>query len=151
MAKPQTLTFGTSCIIMVGDGASPENFSAPCGFTERSVEIKAETATTAIPDCNDGDLPASARSSDPTEPHRTQRHCWRESHGARPTDMRPRMFTPFSLLQRNFALSRKHPKMSYIPSITLPSIIFEKPAASILLPVALGTAVGFSTSRMPDL
>ncbi|KAI9872745.1 MAG: hypothetical protein M1830_001235, partial [Pleopsidium flavum] len=33
---------------------------------------------------------------------------------------------------------------SYIPSITLPGQIFAQPAASILLPVALGTAVGFS-------
>jgi len=34
--------------------------------------------------------------------------------------------------------------MSYIHSITLPAQIFATPAASILLPVALGTAVGFS-------
>ncbi|KAA6409573.1 MAG: translocator like [Lasallia pustulata] len=33
---------------------------------------------------------------------------------------------------------------SYIPSITLPGQIFATPAVSILLPVALGTAVGFS-------
>jgi len=33
---------------------------------------------------------------------------------------------------------------SYIPSLTLPVFIFNQPAASILLPVALGTAVGFS-------
>lgn len=35
--------------------------------------------------------------------------------------------------------------MSYVPSITIPAKVFETPAASILLPVALGTAVGFST------
>lgn len=34
---------------------------------------------------------------------------------------------------------------THIPSLTLPTYIFESPAASILLPVALGTAVGFST------
>lgn len=34
---------------------------------------------------------------------------------------------------------------TYIPSLTLPSFIFETPAASILLPIAAGTAVGFST------
>ncbi|KAI6904404.1 TspO/MBR-related protein [Hortaea werneckii] len=34
---------------------------------------------------------------------------------------------------------------TYIPSLTLPSITFEHPAASILLPIAAGTAVGFST------
>jgi len=35
---------------------------------------------------------------------------------------------------------------SYIPSLTLPSAVFANPAVSILLPIALGTAVGFSMS-----
>lgn len=34
---------------------------------------------------------------------------------------------------------------TYIPSLTLPSALFENAAASILLPIAAGTAVGFST------
>jgi len=34
---------------------------------------------------------------------------------------------------------------TYIPSITLPYMVFENPAASILLPIALGSAVGYST------
>lgn len=34
---------------------------------------------------------------------------------------------------------------AYIPSLTLPSHIFESPAASILLPILAGTAIGFST------
>jgi len=33
---------------------------------------------------------------------------------------------------------------SYIPSLTLPSAVFAHPATSILLPIALGTGVGFS-------
>ncbi|KAK4981875.1 hypothetical protein LTR66_009636 [Elasticomyces elasticus] len=33
---------------------------------------------------------------------------------------------------------------TYIPSVTLPGFLFEQPAAAILLPVALGTGVGFS-------
>lgn len=33
---------------------------------------------------------------------------------------------------------------TYIPSLTLPSALFSNPAAAILLPVAAGTAVGFS-------
>lgn len=37
---------------------------------------------------------------------------------------------------------------TYIPSITLPEAIFANPAASILLPVALGLGVGYSVSRM---
>ena len=35
--------------------------------------------------------------------------------------------------------------VAYIPSITLPAKVFETPAASILLPVAIGGAVGFGT------
>jgi benzodiazapine receptor len=37
---------------------------------------------------------------------------------------------------------------TYIPSITLPAAVFSNPAASILLPIALGSAVGFSVQRM---
>ena len=37
---------------------------------------------------------------------------------------------------------------TYIPSLTLPAQIFAQPAASILLPVALGTGIGFSISRI---
>ena len=33
---------------------------------------------------------------------------------------------------------------TYIPSVTLPPFIFESAAAAILLPVAAGTAIGFS-------
>ncbi|KAL5347392.1 hypothetical protein ACLOAV_007704 [Pseudogymnoascus australis] len=40
---------------------------------------------------------------------------------------------------------------TYIPSLTIPSGILLNPAASILLPVALGTAVGFSTRQPKDL
>jgi len=33
---------------------------------------------------------------------------------------------------------------AYIPSLTLPSQVFAQPAASILLPIALGTSVGYA-------
>lgn len=36
---------------------------------------------------------------------------------------------------------------TYIPSLTLPGQLFEQPALSILLPVALGTSIGFIVSR----
>lgn len=36
---------------------------------------------------------------------------------------------------------------TFIPSLTLPAAVFASPAASILLPIALGTAVGFSVQR----
>ncbi|KAK3655664.1 hypothetical protein LTR56_003313 [Elasticomyces elasticus] len=34
---------------------------------------------------------------------------------------------------------------THIPSLTLPAILFQQPAAAILLPVAVGTAIGFGT------
>ncbi|KAF2403993.1 TspO/MBR-related protein [Trichodelitschia bisporula] len=34
---------------------------------------------------------------------------------------------------------------SHIPSLTLPAFIFDSPAASILLPISIGTAIGYST------
>lgn len=33
---------------------------------------------------------------------------------------------------------------TYIPSLTLPRVVFETPAIAVLLPIAAGTAVGFS-------
>lgn len=33
---------------------------------------------------------------------------------------------------------------THIPSLTIPAFVFEQPAASILVPIALGTAVGFA-------
>jgi benzodiazapine receptor len=34
-----------------------------------------------------------------------------------------------------------------MPSITIPQAVFLQPAASIVLPIALGSAVGYSTRR----
>ena len=36
---------------------------------------------------------------------------------------------------------------TYVPSLTLPGQLFTNPAASILLPVALGTGIGFFVRR----
>ena len=36
---------------------------------------------------------------------------------------------------------------TYIPSITIPTAVFQNQAASILLPVTLGLAVGYTTGR----
>lgn len=36
---------------------------------------------------------------------------------------------------------------THIPSLTLPAFAFEQPILAVLLPVALGTGVGFSTQR----
>jgi len=57
MAKPVTLPFG-SFLLKVGDGATPEVFVAPCGFTQRSLQLTANTNTTQVPDCDDPDAPS---------------------------------------------------------------------------------------------
>ena len=36
---------------------------------------------------------------------------------------------------------------TYIQSLTLPTAVFQHSATSVLLPIALGTAVGYSTRR----
>lgn len=38
---------------------------------------------------------------------------------------------------------------TYIPQLTIPHAVFANPAASVLLPITLGTGVGFSISREP--
>lgn len=57
MAKPATLSFG-KFLVLVGNGATPEVFAAPCGFTDKSLEITADTSSTDVPDCDDPDAPA---------------------------------------------------------------------------------------------
>lgn len=57
MAKPATIPFG-KFKVLVGDGASPETFSNPCGFTERALKLGSSTTSDEIPDCDDPDLPA---------------------------------------------------------------------------------------------
>jgi len=42
-------------------------------------------------------------------------------------------------------LDRRSNMTSYIPSITIPGFIFDRPAAAILLPLALGNVVGYAT------
>lgn len=57
MAKAQTVTFGVFGI-KVGDGATPEAFSAPCGLTSKGFNQTASTQETVVPDCDDPDAPA---------------------------------------------------------------------------------------------
>ena len=54
MAKPVTMRFGKFRVLL-GDGASPENFGAPCGFTQRSFNRTKELNEEVIPDCDDED------------------------------------------------------------------------------------------------
>lgn len=56
MAQPKTLKFGLFKVYL-GDGADPEAFSAPCGFTQKALSLSAQTNDQQIPDCDDPDAP----------------------------------------------------------------------------------------------
>lgn len=53
----QAKTFRRSGLrLLLGDGADPENFAAPCGLTERSISFAKELGETNVPNCTDEDL-----------------------------------------------------------------------------------------------
>lgn len=57
MAEATTIAFN-KLRILLGDGASPETFSAPCGFSQRSLNrVKTLKEDLSI-DCDDEDAPA---------------------------------------------------------------------------------------------
>jgi hypothetical protein len=56
MAKPTTARAG-KFIVALGDGADPEVFTAPCGFTSRSLTLNKNLVEANIPDCDDPDAP----------------------------------------------------------------------------------------------
>lgn len=56
MAKPTTIS-GSHLLIMLGDGQSPETFSAPCGLTTKGLNFSAATNDFNVPDCDDPDAP----------------------------------------------------------------------------------------------
>lgn len=55
MAQAETLRFGEQALL-IGDGATPEVFTAPCGLTSLTRTTNVETTTTNVPDCDDVDL-----------------------------------------------------------------------------------------------
>lgn len=57
MAQATTLSY-SKFRVLVGDGASPEVFTAPCGFNTRSLNRTKELSEIDIPDCDDEDSPA---------------------------------------------------------------------------------------------
>lgn len=57
MAKPTTLPF-SELLILIGDGASPEVFAAPCGLTSKGFDLTASSNGIEVPDCDDPDAPA---------------------------------------------------------------------------------------------
>lgn len=57
MARPSTLS-SAKLILLLGDGASTEIFTAPCGLTSRGINFSKETNDVTVPDCLDPDAPA---------------------------------------------------------------------------------------------
>lgn len=55
MALANTVRFGQQQLL-IGDGATPEVFAAPCGITSLTKTTNVETNTVNIPDCDDPDL-----------------------------------------------------------------------------------------------
>ncbi|MCW0235280.1 MAG: phage tail protein [Ferrovibrio sp.] len=54
MAIPQTARFGKFRVLL-GNGADPEVYAAPCGFTSKSLNLIKNLSDVAIPDCDDPD------------------------------------------------------------------------------------------------
>lgn len=57
MAQATTYTF-SQFLVKVGDGASPEVFTDPCGLTTRGFTRSANMNDTNVPDCADPDAPS---------------------------------------------------------------------------------------------
>lgn len=55
--KP-TVIAGTKLLILVGDGASPEVFSQPCGLTNTTFSLTSATGSTVVPFCDDPEAAA---------------------------------------------------------------------------------------------
>jgi Phage tail tube protein len=56
MTQPTTLK-GSKVLIVLGNGASPEMFAAPCGLTTKAINLSATANEFNVPDCDDPDLP----------------------------------------------------------------------------------------------
>jgi predicted secreted protein len=57
MATAKSAKF-SEFVVLLGDGASVEVFSAPCGLTSRGFNQTASTQDTTVPDCADDEAPA---------------------------------------------------------------------------------------------
>ncbi len=57
MTQASTLKF-SQFLIQLGNGATPEVFSAPCGLNSRGFARTAATSDTNVPDCDDPDAPS---------------------------------------------------------------------------------------------
>lgn len=55
MAQIQSIKFGEQ-MLLIGDGADPEVFSAPCGINSLTKSTSTNTSDVDLPDCDDPDL-----------------------------------------------------------------------------------------------
>lgn len=56
MAQPVTARFGKFRVLL-GAGSDPIVYTAPCGFTSKSLSLNKSLSEVSIPDCDDPDLP----------------------------------------------------------------------------------------------
>lgn len=56
MAPPITARFGKFRVLL-GDGADPIVYTAPCGFTSKSLTLGKSLSEVSLPDCDDPDAP----------------------------------------------------------------------------------------------
>lgn len=56
MAQPVTAKFG-AFVVSLATADSPNDFTAPCGFTSKSLVMGKNLSEVSIPDCDDPDLP----------------------------------------------------------------------------------------------
>jgi hypothetical protein len=78
------------------------------------------------------------------------KRCWRAAYTGRKSFRGGDDYTTCvvsCLLYTHSACIHYLKMTTYIPSLTLPSTIFENAALSVLFPIVAGTAVGFSTQR----
>ena len=57
MAAPTTARFGKFRVLL-GNGDSPLTYTAPCGFTSKSLTLTKNLQDINLPDCDDPDAPA---------------------------------------------------------------------------------------------
>ena len=57
MAKPVT-SRASQLLLKLGDGGSPEAFTAPCGLNTKGITFTKEMNDTPVPDCDNPDAPA---------------------------------------------------------------------------------------------
>lgn len=56
MTRPVTIR-GSKFLIQLGDGGSPESFTAPCALATKGINFSAQSNDFDVPDCDDPDAP----------------------------------------------------------------------------------------------